>query len=156
MKRNIQMKKSFPLLPAVVAVAFIFGGLLFIVAGTAKLVNVFSEEKAYSVATITDIEEYSSGDDDFPVKYRVWVEYERDGEKHKAQLNTWQSRYYEGMELDVYYLSDDYEWVYTKNSEYVLFLFPAAGAVVFSIGVLLLVAVRKGKVYAKDTEMLIG
>ena len=150
------MKKPFPLLPAVVAVAFVFGGLLFIVAGTAKLVNVFSAEKAYSVATITDIEEYSSGDDDFPVKYRVWVEYERDGEKHKAQLNTWQSRYYEGMELDVYYLSDDYEWVYTKNGEYVLFLFPAAGAVVFSIGVLLLVAVKKGKVYAKDTEMLIG
>ena len=150
------MKKSFPLFPAVVAVAFIFGGLLFIVAGTAKLVNVFSEEKAYSVATITEIEEYSSGDEDLPSKYRVWVEYERGGKKHKAQLNTWRSRYYEGMELDVYYLSDDYEWVYTKNSDYVLFLFPVAGAVVFSIGVLLLVAVKKGKAYAKDTEMLIG
>ena len=150
------MKKSFPLFPAVDAVAFILGGLLFIVAGTAKLVDVFSEEKAYSVATITEIEEYSSGDEDLPAKYRVWVEYERDGEKHKAQLNTWQSRYYEGMELDVYYLSDDYEFVYTKNSEYVLFLFPVAGAVVFSIGVLLLVAVKKGKAYAKDTEILIG
>ena len=150
------MKKSFPLFPAVVAVAFIFGGLLFIVAGTTKLVDVFSEEKAYSVATITEIEEYSSDDEELPAKYRVWVEYERGGKKHKAQLNTWRSRYYEGMELDVYYLSDDYEWVYTKNSEYVLFLFPAAGAVVFSIGVLLLVAVKKGKVYAKDTEILIG
>jgi len=60
----------------------------------------------------------------------------------------------EGMELDVYYLSDDYECVYTKNSQYVLILFPAAGAVVFSIGVLLLSAVKKGKVYIKDTEML--
>jgi len=88
------MKKSFPLFPAVVAVAFILAGLLFIVLGTAQLVNVFSEEKAYSVATITEIEEYSSGDEELPTRYRVWVEYERGGEKHKAQLNTWQSRYY--------------------------------------------------------------
>ena len=135
------MKKAFPV---AVAIIFILAGLLFITMGTVAAVNTF-RDATYTTCTITEIEEFTK-DEGVSAKYRVWVEYERGFEIHKACLASYENDYYEGMTLEIYYLSDDYEEVYLKNSEYSLLLFSAVGVIAVVFGAMVLSEVKKGRI----------
>ena len=94
--------------------------------------------RVYTTATITRIDEYETGDSENPKAYKTYVRFNVDEEEVIAELNTYSSKYYVGYELEVYYFEDDLSLVYKKGSEHLLLIFPIVGTLFSVIGFVLL------------------
>ena len=120
---------------------FIIIGIFFAVFGTIKYIVTYNEvnNRVYTTATITRIDEYETGDSENPKAYKTYVRFNVDEEEVIAELNTYSSKYYVGYELEVYYFEDDLSLVYKKGSEHLLLIFPIVGALFSVIGFVLLI-----------------
>lgn len=123
----------------VVGLFFIILGLILFIAGIIKCITTFSktDERIYTTATIVNIEEYETNDDDQPIGYKTFVEFEINSEKRISELNTYRSDFKPGKKVEVYYFADDTEMVYEKESDILLTVFPIVGILVIVMGALL-------------------
>ena len=119
---------------------FIIIGIFFAVFGAVKYIIIYNEvnNRVYTTATITRIDEYETGDSENPKAYKTYVYFKVDEEEVIAELNTYSSKYYVGYELEVYYFEDDLSLVYKKGSEHLLLIFPIVGTLFSVIGFVLL------------------
>ena len=119
---------------------FIIIGIFFAVFGTIKYIVTYNEvnNRVYTIATITRIDEYETGDSENPKAYKTYVRFNVDEEEVIAELNTYSSKYYVGYELEVYYFEDDLSLVYKKGSEHLLLLFSIIGVLFSIVGFILL------------------
>lgn len=120
-------------------IIFIIVGLVFLIVGTIECITAFqkTEERIYTTATIVRIEEYETGDPEQPIRHETYVEFEIDGKKTESELNTYNSSFKKGKEIEIYYFNDDINFVYEKGSEFLLILFPIFGTAFIVLGALL-------------------
>ena len=93
----------------------------------------------YATAYIVKIDEKKTGDPEFPIEHTTYVEFDINGNRITTKLNTYNSSFYIGKEIEVYYFENDLQTVYENGSE-ALFIVYALGGVVFAaIGLLLII-----------------
>ena len=128
----------------IIGIVFIVFGVLFAISGTvAGIVHLIEKDDCkYATAYIVKIDEKKTGDPEFPVEYTTHVEFDINGNRITANLNTYKSSFYIGKEIDVYYLENDLQTVYENGSEAFFIIFVLGGVVMAAIGSLLLI---KGK-----------
>lgn len=124
----------------VVGVLFIIVGLLFAIIGTIKYIITFAEteERMHATANIVRIDERKTGDPEFPVEHTTYVELEVDGEKITAKLNTYNSSFKIGKQIDVYYFENDVQMVYEAGSDVFYIVFALVGLVFATSGAILI------------------
>ena len=128
----------------IVGVVFVIFGILFAILGAAEgIVRLMEKDDCkYATAHIVKIDEKKTGDSEFPIKYTTYVELYANGNQVIAKLNTYNSSFYIGKEIEVYYFENDLQTVYENGSE-VLFIITALSGIAFAvIGSLLII---KGK-----------
>ena len=128
----------------IVGVVFVIFGVLFAILGAAEgIVQLIEKDDCkYATAYIVKIDEKKTGDSEFPIEYTTYVELDANGNQVIAKLNTYNSSFYIGKEIEVYYFENDLQTVYENGSE-VLFIITALSGTAFAvIGSLLII---KGK-----------
>ena len=109
----------------IVGIVFLITGLLFAILGTIKYIASFmaTDERIYATAYIIKIDERKTGDPEFPIEYTTFVEFEADGKNITANLNTHNSGFKIGKQVDVYYFENDLQTVYEvgSNANYIIF-----------------------------------
>ena len=125
----------------VVGIFFLVFGLLFAILGSIKYIVAFkaTDERIYATAHIVRIDEQKTGAPEFPIEHTTYVEFDINGNRIITKLNTYNSSFYIGKEIEVYYFENDLQTVY-KNGIEALFIIYALGGVVFAaIGLLLII-----------------
>ncbi len=119
-----------------IGILFIVVGLLFAVLGIIEHVKAVAEKEdyIYTTARIVRIDERETGDSDFPVEHTTYVEIEVDGEKITVPLNTYNSSFKTGKQIDIYYLENDMQMAYEKGSEHFYLLFAFVGTAFAILG----------------------
>lgn len=122
----------------IVGIVFLITGLLFAILGSTKYIvsSMATDERIYAAAHIVRIDERKTRDPEFPIDYTTIVEFEVDGKNITANLNTYNSSFKIGKQVDVYYFENDLQTVYEvgSNANYIIFasvgmLFAILGAV---------------------------
>ena len=123
----------------IIGMLFAIVGIVFCVLGSIECIFELQEKEAriYTIGKIIKIEEYDTGDLEFPTNYRTFVEFEVNGECVVSELNTSSSSFYIGQELEIYYFDNQTEIVYKKGSDALLILFPVVGITIATIGCIL-------------------
>ena len=117
---------------SLIMIIFFIVGAVFFVVGIAIGVNTLSKDgKIETVGTITYIERYRNVNHD--ISYRVFVEYEADGEMYESELNYYSSGFREGMEIDIYYYEDEPEKIGSPAENIFVIIFPISGFILISI-----------------------
>ncbi len=126
-------------LTKIIGTLFIVVGLLFAVFGTIKYVTSFVEKDnyIYTTAQIVKIDKQETGDPEFPIKYTTYVELDINGEKTTTKLNTYNSNFKIGKQLDVCYLENDIQMVYEKESNVFFIIFAFVGAAFSTLGLII-------------------
>ena len=103
----------------VVGIVFLMTGLIFAIIGSIKYIVEFNatDERIYATAHIVRIDERETGDPEFPTEYTTFVEFETDSKKITAKLNTYNSSFTVGKQIDVYYFENDLQTVYEVGSD---------------------------------------
>ena len=125
----------------IVGIVFAVCGILFAIIGTVSgIVRLMEKDDCkYATAYIVKIDEKKTGDPEFPIEYTTYVEFDINGNRITTKLNTYNSSFYIGKEIEVYYFENDLQTVYENGSE-ALFIVYALGGVVFAaIGLLLII-----------------
>ncbi|MBQ4121410.1 MAG: hypothetical protein IJD35_05280 [Clostridia bacterium] len=129
----------------IVGIIFVVFGILFAILGTvAGIVRLIEKDDCkYATAQIIKIDEKKTGDPEFPIEHTTYVALDINGNQITAKLNTYNSSFYIGKEIDVYYFEYDLQTVYENGSE-VFFLIYALGGIVFAaIGSLLIIKSKR-------------
>lgn len=122
-----------------IGILFIVTGLLFAILGTIECIIAFTEKDdyVYTTARIVRIDERETGDPEFPLEHTTYVKLEVDGEKITTELNTYNSSFEIGKQIDIYYLENDLQMVFEKGSNGFLVLFVIVGALFAILGAVL-------------------
>lgn len=115
-------------------------GIFFFIVGIAKLVEEFNkkDERIYTHAIISKIEEYDDNDLEDGLDYRVYVKFDVNNQTIISMLNTYSNTYQIGDEIEIYYYNDNKDLVYKEGSEKLLIIFPVVGSLVSILGILLI------------------
>ena len=134
MKSKINMAK-------IVGIVFVVVGMFFAAVGAIQYVVELSEkdERIYTTAEIVRIDERKTNDPDHPTDHTAYVELEVKGERITAKLNTYNSSFKIGKEIDVYYFENDTQTAYKKGSDIFFLIFSLAGIVFAIIGLVITV-----------------
>lgn len=119
---------------------FTIVGIFLFIVGIAKLVVEFNkkDERIYTHATISKIEEYNDNDLEDGIDYRVYVKFNVNNQTIISMLNTYGNTYQIGDEIEIYYYNDNRDLVYKEGSEKLLIIFPVVGSLVSILGILLI------------------
>ena len=123
----------------VVGIVFLITGLLFAIIGSIKYIVEFNatDERIYATAHIVRIDERETGDPEFPTEYTTFVEFETDSKKITAKLNTYNSSFTVGKQIDVYYFENDLQTVYEVGSDAFYIIFALSGVLFAILGAIL-------------------
>ena len=123
----------------VVGIVFLMTGLMFAIIGSIKYVVEFNatDERVYATAHIVRIDEQKTGDPEFPTEYTTFVEFETDSKKITAKLNTYNSSFTVGKQIDVYYFENDLQTVYEVGSNAFYIIFALSGVLFAILGAIL-------------------
>ncbi len=91
----------------------------------------------YVTAHIVRIDDRQTGDPEFPVEHTTYVELEINSKKITSKLNTYNSSFEIGKQIDVYYFENNVQTVYVKGSESFFILFAFGGVIFTVLGVIL-------------------
>ena len=125
----------------IVGIIFVVFGILFAIIGTvAGIIRLMEKDDSkYTTAYFVKIDEKKTVDPEFPIEHTTYVEFDINGNRIKTKLNTYNSSFYIGKEVEVYYFENDLQTVYENGSE-ALFIINALSGVVFAaIGLLLII-----------------
>ena len=113
----------------IVGIVFLITGLLFAILGSIKYIasSMATDERIYATAHIVRIDERKTGDPEFPIEYSTFVEFEVDGKNITANLNTHNSSFKIGKQVDVYYFENDLQTVYEEGSNVNYIIFASVG-----------------------------
>lgn len=119
---------------------FIVVGISFAILGIIKYIIAFAEkdDRVYTNANIVKIDERETGDPEHPIDYTTYVELEVNGEKITSKLNTYNSSFKVGKQIEVYYFENDVQMVYEKDSASFFVLFAFGGVVFATLGAILI------------------
>ena len=123
----------------IVGILFLVTGLLFTILGSIKYITALmtTDERIYTTAHIVRIDERETGDPEFPIKYTTFVEYEMDSKNITAVLNTYNSSFKIGKQIDVYYFENDLQTVYEVGSNAFYIIFALSGVLFAILGAIL-------------------
>ena len=123
----------------VVGIVFLMTGLLFAIIGSIKYIMELNatDQRIYATAHIVRIDERETGDPEFPIEYTTFVEFETDSKKTTAKLNTYNSSFTVGKQIDVYYFENDLQTVYEVGSNAFYILFALSGVLFAILGAIL-------------------
>ena len=123
----------------IVGIIFLIIGLLFAILGSIKYIisSISTDERIYATAHIVKIYERKTGDPEFPIEYTTFVEFEVDGKSITANLNTHNSSFKIGKQVDVYYFKNDLQTVYEVGSNTNYFIFASVGLLFAILGAIL-------------------
>jgi len=123
----------------VIGIIFVVVGLLFAILGTIKYILAMTEkdDRIYTTARIVRIDERETGDLEFPVEHTTYVELEVDGENITAELNTYNSSFKTGKQIEIYYFENNLQLVYEAGSDVFYLIFTLVGLVFATLGVTL-------------------
>ncbi len=122
-----------------VGIVFLVIGLLFAILGSIKYIAAFkaTDERIYATARIVKIDERQTGDPEFPIEHTTFVEFEMDGKNITAKLNTYNSSFKIGKQIDVYYFENDLQTVYEAGSDAFYIIFASVGLLFAILGSIL-------------------
>jgi hypothetical protein len=125
----------------IVGIVFVVFGILFAIIGTiAGIVHLMEKDDCkYATAYIVKIDEKKTGNPEFPIEYTTYVEFDINGKRITTKLNTYNSSFYIGKEIEVYYFENDLQTVYKNGSEAFFIIYPLVGVVFAAIGLLLII-----------------
>ena len=123
----------------IVGIVFLITGLLFAILGSIKYIasSMVTDERIYATAHIVRIDERKTGDPEFPIEYSTFVEFEVDGQNITANLNTHNSSFKIGKQVDVYYFENDLQTVYELGSNVNYIIFASVGLLFAILGAIL-------------------
>ena len=123
----------------IVGIVFLITGLLFALLGSIKYIasSMATDERIYVTAHIVRIVERKTGDPEFPIEYSTFVEFEVDGKNITANLNTHNSSFKIGKQVDVYYFENDLQTVYEEGSDVNYIIFASVGLLFAILGAIL-------------------
>ena len=123
----------------VVGIFFLVFGLLFAILGSIKYIVAFkaTDERIYATTHIVRIDERETGDPEFPIEHTTFVEFETDSKKITATLNTYNSSFTVGKQIDVYYFENDLQTVYEVGSNAFYIIFALIGVLFAILGAIL-------------------
>ena len=123
----------------IVGIVFLITGLLFAILGLIKYIasSMATDERIYATAHIVRIDERKTGDPEFPIEHTTFVEFETDGKKITAKLNTYNSSFKMGKQIDIYYFENDLQTVYEVGSDAFYIMFEVAGLLFAILGAIL-------------------
>ena len=123
----------------IVGIVFLITGLLFAILGPIKYIasSMVTDERIYATAHIVRIDERKTGDPEFPIEYSTFVEFEVDGKNITANLNTHNSSFKIGKQVDVYYFENDLQTVYEVGSNVNYIIFASVGLLFAILGAIL-------------------
>ena len=123
----------------IVGIVFLMTGLLFVIIGSIKCIVEFktTDERIYATAHIVRIDERETGDPEFPIEHTTFVEFETDSKKITAKLNTYNSSFTVGKQIDVYYFENDLQTVYEVGSNAFYIIFALVGVLFAILGTIL-------------------
>ena len=123
----------------IVGIIFLMIGLLFAILGSIKYItsSIVTDERIYATAHVVKIDERKTGDPEFPIEYTTFVEFEVDGKNITANLNTHNSSFKIGKQVDVYYFKNDLQTVYEVGSNTNYFIFASVGLLFAILGAIL-------------------
>lgn len=123
----------------IVGIVFLITGLLFAILGAIKYIvsSMATDERIYAAAHIVRIDERKTGDPEFPITYTTFVEFDVDGKNVTANLNTHNSSFKIGKQVDVYYFENDLQTVYEVGSDANFIIFALVGVLFAILGAIL-------------------
>ncbi len=123
----------------VVGIVFLLTGVLFAIIGSIQHVVAFkaTDERIYATAHIVRIDEQETGDPEFPIEYTTFVEFETGNKIITATLNTYNSSFKVGQQIDVYYFENDLQMVYEVGSNAFYIIFALVGVLFAILGAIL-------------------
>ena len=123
----------------IVGIVFLVIGLLFAIWGSIKYIATFkaTNERIYTTARIVRIDERKTGDPEFPIEHTTFVEFEIDEKNITANLNTYNSSFKIGKQIDVYYFENDLQTVYEVGSDAFYIIFASVGLLFAILGAIL-------------------
>ena len=115
-------------------------GLLFAILGSIKYIVAFktTDERIYATAHIVRIDEQKTKDPEFPIEHTAFVEFETDSKKTTAKLNTYNSSFTVGKQVDIYYFENDLQMVYEVGSDASYIIFASVGVLFAILGTILI------------------
>ena len=124
----------------IVGIVFLITGLLFAILGSIKYIasSMATDERIYATAHIVRIDERKTGDPEFPITYTTFVEFDVDGKNVTANLNTHNSSFKIGEQVDVYYFENNLQTVYEVGSNAFYIIFASVGVLFAILGTLLI------------------
>ena len=124
----------------IVGIIFLIIGLLCAILGSIKYItsSIATDERIYATAHIVKIDERKTGDPEFPIEYTTFVEFEVDGKNITANLNTHNSSFKIGKQVDVYYFENDLQTVYEVGSNVNYIIFASVGLLFAILGAILI------------------
>jgi hypothetical protein len=127
-----------------IGLLFALVGAFFIVAGLIIITNEmsFKSNGIESVARITDIKTYRSGDD---VNYRVYVMYTVNNQVYKQTLNYWDATMTVDKEIKIFYNPNNPSEIIANNASYFALIVPILGGIAFVFGMLMIIHDIKAK-----------
>lgn len=118
-------------------------GLFFFIIGAFLCYGAFNlEDKIYTTGVISEIITKNGIDGD---EHLVYVTYEVDDKTYNTQLNFYSTNFYEGKEIDIYYMSGKPMEIGVKGFEYFVLIFPGMGLLFMIIGSIGLIFISKNK-----------
>lgn len=129
----------------VIGILFVVAGISFVILGLIKYIISFTEkeDRVYTTANIVKIDERETGDPEEPIDYTTYVELEVNDEKVTTKLNTYKSSFKVGKKIEVYYLENDIQMVYEKDSTNFYMIFSLIGAVFAVLGAIVIFKKKK-------------
>ena len=124
----------------VVGIFFLVFGLLFAILGSIKYIVAFkaTDERIYATAHIVRIDEQKTGDPEFSIEHTAFVEFETGSKKITAKLNTYNSSFTVGKQIDIYYFENDLQMVYEVGSNAFYIIFASVGVLFAILGTILI------------------
>ena len=116
-----------------ISIFFVFLGSIFFVIGVVLCVSTFVQKgKIETKGVITNIESYLDSDGD--THYDVYVSYDVNGRKYTSELSSYSSSFYEGKEINIYYLESNPSKIGSPTMDLLLLLFPGIGLICILVG----------------------
>ncbi|MBQ8528952.1 MAG: hypothetical protein IJ459_04365 [Clostridia bacterium] len=124
----------------VVGIFFLVFGLLFAILGSIEHIVAFktTDERIYATAHIVRIDEQKTKDPEFPIEHTAFVEFETGSKKVTAKLNTYNSSFTVGKQVDIYYFENDLQMVYEVGSDAFYIIFASVGLIFAILGTILI------------------
>lgn len=117
----------------IISLFFVFLGSIFFVIGVFLCISTFTQKgKVETKGVITQIESYQDSDGD--THYDVYVSYDVNGRKYTSELSSYSSSFYEGKEMNIYYLESNPSKIGSFSMDLMLLMFPGIGLLCIIVG----------------------